>query len=450
MGEQRHLGWGGIVRLGLVQASLGAIVVLTTSTLNRIMVVELALPAMLPGILVAMHYFVQLSRPRFGFGSDNGRRRTPWIIGGVAVLGLGGILAASATALMATHLLLGTLLATLAFLLIGAGVGASGTCLLVLLAGSVEAKRRAAAASITWIMMIAGFAVTAGVAGAFLDPFSFARLTTISTIVAVLALLTTTLALRNLEQRPAASEITATNQAPEQQPDFRAALVEVFAERHTRRFALFVFISMLAYSAQDLVLEPFAGAVFGLTPGQSTQLGGTQHAGVLLGMILVALIGYRLGDKRPGVLRACMIGGCIGSAVLLVALSVAGFSGPAWPLKTTVLLLGIANGIFAVAAIGSMMGLVSQGRRQRTGMRMGVWGAAQAVAFGIGGIAGTFAVDVVRYFTNSALYAYSLVFFAQAVLFAVAAFLAAELSRRNVDQSSPGRPAPFAAGARTS
>ena len=84
------LGWFGIVRLGLVQTSLGAIVVLTTSTLNRVMVVELALPAMLPGALVALHYAVQVMRPRWGHGSDLGRRRTPWIVGGMAVLALGG------------------------------------------------------------------------------------------------------------------------------------------------------------------------------------------------------------------------------------------------------------------------------------------------------------------------------------------------------------------------
>ena len=60
------LGWLGIVRLGLVQTALGAIVVLTTSTLNRVMVVELALPAILPGALVAMHYAVQILRPRLG------------------------------------------------------------------------------------------------------------------------------------------------------------------------------------------------------------------------------------------------------------------------------------------------------------------------------------------------------------------------------------------------
>ena len=65
------------MRLGLVQTALGAVVVLTTSTLNRVMVVELALPALLPGLLVALHYAVQITRPRMGHGSDVGGRRTP-------------------------------------------------------------------------------------------------------------------------------------------------------------------------------------------------------------------------------------------------------------------------------------------------------------------------------------------------------------------------------------
>lgn len=93
----KTFGWLQVVRLGLVQASLGAIVVLMTSTLNRIMVVELALPAMLPGALVALHYLVQMSRPRMGHGSDQGTRRTPWIIGGMTVLAAGALSATLAT-----------------------------------------------------------------------------------------------------------------------------------------------------------------------------------------------------------------------------------------------------------------------------------------------------------------------------------------------------------------
>ena len=76
------LSWFGIVRLGIVQTALGAIIVLTTSTLNRVMVVELAMAASLPGFLVALHYGVQILRPRWGYGSDIGGQRTTWIIGG--------------------------------------------------------------------------------------------------------------------------------------------------------------------------------------------------------------------------------------------------------------------------------------------------------------------------------------------------------------------------------
>ena len=158
--QQQYFSWFSIFRLGLVQTALGAIVVLTTSTLNRVMVVELALPAMLPGALVTLHYAMQMLRPRMGYGSDLGQRRTPWIIGGMASLAIGGVSAALATALMASHLALGIALAVVSFILIGGGVSASGTSLLVLLAKRVEPTRRAAAATLVWMMMIAGFAIT--------------------------------------------------------------------------------------------------------------------------------------------------------------------------------------------------------------------------------------------------------------------------------------------------
>ena len=131
------LGWAGIVRLALVQTALGSIIVLTTSTMNRVMVVELALPALVPGVLVALHHIVQLLSPSLGYGSDVGGRRTPWIVGGMAMLAIGGVTAAVATAWMASDRVAGTLLAALAFVAIGVGAGAAGTSLLVLIAKRV-------------------------------------------------------------------------------------------------------------------------------------------------------------------------------------------------------------------------------------------------------------------------------------------------------------------------
>lgn len=417
------LGWFSILRLALVQTALGAIVVLTTSTMNRVMVVELALPAMLPGALVTLHHALQVLRPRWGHGSDVGGRRTPWIIGGMAVLALGGTGAAVAIAVMATNAPLGIALAIAAFALVGIGVGATGTSLLALLATSVAPERRAPAATLVWMMMIAGFIVTTIVAGSYLDPFTPMRLVAVTATVSALAFIAATVAIAGVETR--APRPQAKDDDKEQRQAFRDSLRQVWAEPQARRFTIFIFISMLAYSMQDLILEPYAGLVFGLTPGQSTKLSGTQHAGVFAGMLLVALaanphIGLRIG---LGSLRGWTVAGCLGSAAALVALVTAGRSGDILPLKAAVFALGFANGAYAVAAIGSMMGLASSGRSRREGMRMGIWGASQAIAFGLGGFLGTAAVDGLRTVFADPLSAYAIVFLFEAGLFVFSAFL---------------------------
>jgi BCD family chlorophyll transporter-like MFS transporter len=425
-------GWWQVVRLGLVQASLGAIVVLTTSTLNRVMVVELALPALLPGVLVALHYLVQVARPRMGHGSDTGGRHTPWIVGGMAVLAVGGIAASVATAWMGSNRPAGIGLAFAAFVMIGLGVSASGTSLLVLLAKRVAENRRAAAATIVWMMMIAGFAVTAGVSGHLLDPYSPERLIAVTAGVSVLALAATAAALYRLERREATGATPSTTRVAEVgRPAFSEALKQVWAEPVARNFTIFVFVSMLAYSAQDLILEPFAGLVFGFTPGASTSLSGVQHGGALIGMILVALaglMGTRLANvpwlRHAGSLRGWTLGGCVASALAMAGLAGAGLTGPVWPLTATVFALGVANGAFSIGAIGSMMRLACEGHHAREGVRMGLWGAAQAVAFGLGGLLGTAASDLARLLIASPGLAYASVFALESALFLVSAVLA--------------------------
>jgi len=450
----KPLGWLGIARLGLVQACMGAIVVMTTSTLNRVMVVELALPALVPGVLVALHYLVQVSRPRMGHGSDVGGQRTPWIVAGMVTLAAGGVLAALATVWMASALAPGLALAVLAFCLIGLGVSASGTSVLVLLAKRVAPQRRGPAATLVWIMMIVGFAVTAGIAGKLLDPFSSGRLMLVSAGVSLTAVVVTLLALWRLEgdahaQRAATSlhdlQQTLPHDLPHGLPShpaagtpvpFRHALAQVWREPEARHFTIFVFVSMLAYSAQDLILEPFAGAVFGFTPGQSTQLAGVQHAGVLAGMLLVATCGLAAARwqrwaalRALGSLRLWTIGGCAASALALALLALAGPSGGAWPLRETVFALGVANGAFSIGAIGSMMQLANHGREQREGLRIGLWGAAQAIAFGLGGLVGTGASDLARWLIDDIGLAYASVFALQAGLFLFSGWLAAGIGR---------------------
>jgi BCD family chlorophyll transporter-like MFS transporter len=431
------IGWTGIVRLGLVQAALGAIVVLTTSTMNRVMVVELGFPALLPGALVALHYGVQVLRPRLGYGSDLGRRRTPWIVGGMAVLVGGGLGAAAATVWMATNAPAGIALAVVAFAMVGLGVGACGTALLVLLSQRVDPARRGAAATVVWVMMIAGIAITATLAGRLLEPFSATRLLMVTAGVGVIAMVLTLLAVWRVEGAATAAPAPAMPQS-----GFHAALAQIWADDQARRFTLFVFVSMFAYSAQELVLEPFVGAVFHLTPGESTQMTGLQHGGVLAGMLLVAVA---TGALRLGALRIWTMAGCLGSAVAILGLAASAGAGSAGSLRPLLFTLGATNGVFAVSAIGAMMGLAHAGQDARAGTRMGLWGAAQALAFGLGGLVGSSASDLARAAFGRPDAAYAAVFAAEAVLFLIAAAQAARVfavaPRSSVPSALPHRAA---------
>lgn len=424
--EPIGLSWLGVLRLGLVQTALGAIIVLSTSLLNRVMAVELGLLQALPGALIALHYIVQMSRPRWGYGSDVGAGRTSWIIGGMAVLALGGAGAALATAWISVAPAPGIAAAVAAFVLIGVGAGAAGTSLLALLASEVAPARRGAAASIVWTMMIAGFVVTAITAGALLEPFSFERMVTVSSTVCAVAFIVATLAVWGIERplrrrRPIRNcDVTDARDAA----SFRDALRDVWREPAARRFTLFVFVAMLAYQAQDPILEPFAGLVFDYSVKASTQLSGVHHGGVLVGMIGVAAVTLAARGRALGGLGLWTVAGCAASGLALIGLSASGVLGLAGAVTPLVFVLGVSNGAFAVAAIGSMMALAGAGRRSKEGVRMGVWGAAQALAFGLAGLMASVAADGARAALGDPAAGYGVVFLAEAGLFALAALIA--------------------------
>jgi BCD family chlorophyll transporter-like MFS transporter len=359
----------------------------------------------------------------------------------MAVLAVGGILAAVATAWMGAAPLPGVLLAVLAFLLVGLGVGAAGTSLLVLLAARVAPSRKPAAASLVWIMMIAGFVVTTATTGGLLDPYSPERLVAVTAGVAVIAFVVSVMAVIGVEGR--AKDRTAR---PAPQTPFLPALREVWSEPTARHFTIFVFVSMLGYSAQDLVLEPFAGAVFGLTLGESTRLSSVQHGGVLAGMILIAIAGT-LAKGSLRALRGWILGGCLLAFVLLVALAFAHERAADFPLRGVFFALGMANGVFAAAAIAAMMQLVGSGRPGREGVRMGMFGAAQAIAFGLGGFLGTVILDLGKIATGSVVGGFGTVFVADAVLFLAAAVLALRIGQpTGVARNDFGRVAPAGLG----
>lgn len=410
------LSWLSIVRIGLVQTALGAVVVLCTATINRVMIVELALLAVIPAALVGLYHGFQLLRPKWGHGADQGGARTPWIIGGMAVLSAGTVGAATATAWMETAFWPGFSLAVASFAGVGLGLGASATNLLAMLAANVAPERKTAAGSLVWILMIAGLAASGITLGQVLDPYSGARLVTVSACVAAIAMTMTCLALWGLERK------TTIAVQKRSGISFRAAASEVWQDPQARIFAIFVFVAMLAYNTQDLILEPFGGHVFGMTPGESTALGGKLHAGALLGMVLVFVTGIFWGNRQ--LTQFYMIGGCLASGAALIALGVGGAAGPGWPVTLNVMALGFANGIFAVAAIGAMMELASQGREAREGTRMGIFGAAQSIGFALGASFGAIALDVMRGTLGLLAEAYATVFVLEGMMFIVAAAIA--------------------------
>ena len=236
---------------------------------------------------------------------------------------------------------------------------------------------------------------------------------TIVAIVVSAATLVTIVAVWGIERK-----VTA---APQQDSaPFLEGLAEIWAEPKARNFTLFIFLSMNAYFMQELILEPFAGLVFAFTPGESTALSGIQNGGVFVGMLTVGIMATGL---KIGSLRMWVIAGCLGSALTLVAIAASGVGSLSIALSPLVVTLGFFNGMFAVAAIGAMMALAAQGRGQREGTRMGLWGAAQAIAAGFGGLSGAAAVDVMRNFQPDAT-AFGAVFVAEAALFIAAAYMA--------------------------
>jgi MFS transporter, BCD family, chlorophyll transporter len=413
------LKWTQMARLGLVQAAIGAVVVLLTTTVNRVIVVELALPALIPGLLVAVHFAVQLYlRPRLGHASDVQARRTPWILGGMGLAAVSGVAVTASVGLMQQQLVLGVVLACIASVLLGAGVSAAGTPLLALMSERALPTQRAAAAAITWILMIVGIIITAVVSGSLLDPFSMTRLVAVAGGIGGVGLLIAWIATLGMEGSAiAAKDSPATTR--EARPSFWKSFETVWNEPAARLFAGFVFLAMFAYSAQDLILEPFAGLAFAMTPGESTSLSGAHHGGVLVGMILTAV-----AARFTGQLRQWAAAGCFGSALAYLALVLSPSFAGVTAFTSIVVVLGLANGVFAIGAIGSMMALTGDRRDGRAGLRLGVFGAAQAMAYALGTLSGAAGVDAARVLLGSPVRGYVAVFAVQAVLFSVSAWLA--------------------------
>ncbi len=304
----------------------------------------------------------------------------------------------------------------LAYIAIGLGIGAAGTSFLALLA-QISGPRKAAAATLAWLLLIAGAIAASIGTGIALEPYSAERLVTVVAAVVAIALVMTALATWRVETSVAAT--TEANDA-----SLSEALRTTWSDPAARQFTGFVFLSILAFYLSELVLEPFAGHVHALTPDESTKLSGGKDGAALLGMIAAGV----LSQLRIGSLRFWAITGCVISAVGLLALAAT------LPIVPSTVILGLGNGLFVVGAIGSMMQLAAA-REKATGTRMGVFGAAQAVAAGLAGLIATGMLDIAR-LTLSDAAAYGTVFTLEAILFLAAAVMALRVMQGAANQSN--------------
>ena len=206
-------------------------------------------------------------------------RRTPWIIGGMGALALGSILATDATVMIAHSPVLGSLLALVAFSMVGAGVSTTALRSWRSWPPASPTERRPAAAWITWIMMIFGIVLAASISGALLQPFSPQRLAMVASGLAGVCFLMTLFAVWKAEDAPETVDQAGPVESA-RRPSFGQVIAEIRTDPLARRFTIFVFVSMLAYSAQELILKKhFAGLVFNMNPGQSAQLSGAERRG---------------------------------------------------------------------------------------------------------------------------------------------------------------------------
>ena len=442
------MNWFSILRLGLIQLCIGSSVVIPLSTLNRLMKVELALPATIAGFLIALHYAVQLTRVNWGYLSDKTQNRSQWIIFGMLILGIGGVLASASIPLIESNFAYGIMLALFSYTLIGFGVGAAGTPLLALLASYSSKSQKGLAASITFLMMILGLAITGITAGIILDPYSHQKLIKITASLAIITNILSFLSLKNLEKSLRNNADARTPNAINFDVPFLEGIKKVWMEREARLFTIFIFISMGAFSMQDPILEPFAGEVFGFAVGESTKLDGFHKIGTLIGIILIILClsKFRIGfgslsivkNERLGSEKFWLITGCLFSALSLIIISVLGltYRDPGI-LNSVVFLFGISNGVFTAGILGTMLHLASRGSDgNNTGTRMGIWGAAQAYATMIAVFFSTVLVDILGLMMNSLPSVYGIVFLTAASFFIAAAFLGSLIIKKDeLDQN---------------
>ena len=365
-----------LLRLSLFQAAIGMTMALLVGTLNRVMIVELGVPAWWVALSVGLPLVFAPLRALIGYRSDThpsalGLKRLPY-------LWMGNLLMFGGLAVMPFALLLlsdppegsvwaGRLGAAMAFLLVGAGMQITQTAGLALASDVTPDDKRPRVVALLYSMLLVGMVVGSGLLGWLLVDFTPMRLIQVVQGAAVLVVVLNLTSLWKQEARQ--------SRRGAREPDgFSRNWKRLMALPKMRRFLWTVGLGTAAFSMQDIVLEPFGGEVLHLGVGLTSSLTALSAGGALFAFVLSA----RLNARGMDSCRLAALGALLG----LPAFACVIFSAPlesANLFRFGACLIGFASGLFSV---GMLMTAMAFPERELTGMVMGAWGAVQATAAG--------------------------------------------------------------------
>jgi BCD family chlorophyll transporter-like MFS transporter len=375
---------GRILRLSLFQVSVGMALVLITGTLNRVMIVELGIPAWFVAFMVALPVVFAPLRALIGFRSDVhesafGWRRVPFIWTGT-LLQYGGLAIMPFAMLVMTGkghgpAIYGELGAGLAFLLVGAGLHTTQTAGLALASDLAGPSSRPRVVALLFVTLLIGMFFSALLFGWLLRDFSPLRLIRVIQSAAVITLVLNVIALWKQEPRG-----TERRDRPRPGISFAEAWGQLRSDPRAVRLLVAVALGTAGFTMQDILLEPFGGQILGLSVSATTALTALLAGGML---IAFAYSAKRLG-RGVDPHRLAATGALIGVAAFAVVSIVAIFQSLI-AFAAGVILIGVGGGLFAVGTLTAAMALAKAGN---SGLALGAWGAVQATATGVAIAAG--------------------------------------------------------------
>jgi BCD family chlorophyll transporter-like MFS transporter len=422
----RHDGvrrWLRVLRLSLFQFGMGLSLAPLTGTLNRVLINELAIPAVAVGVLIALHYFVSPARVLIGFRSDvdraQGRWRTPYLVFG-AMLTYGGLATApfSLILLSGDGLLpfpLAMLVCLLIFLAYGIGVNVVETIYLAMVSDITPPQERGRVLGVLWMMLVLGTIVSSILMGQLLVEYSHYRLIQVMQGSALLFIFLTFVALFGQERLKSNGDLADVVAPVRVRESLADSLRMLLQQRPLRNLFLVLFLGTLGFATHDVLLEPYGGQVLGMSVAATTQLTALWGGGMLVAICLAAVALWR---GRSALLL--IGGGCLFGAGGFLTVALASDPGLVDLFRSGVILIGMGRGLFIVGGLALVMALVD---RNHAGLFLALWGITQALAQGFGTIGAGLARDVVQAITGNIALGYTSVYVASLGLLSLTVIL---------------------------